>query len=195
MAGSKMPKEFKDVVRQIEVKESIYCTLPDFDPVFYSFGCPIGHQTCGELEEILKDYSDKNVFVAIPYTDYTGEETIIELLTVAGLVPKLAKQKIETKVILCKICREIRKSCFGIADISMNNVNVAYELGLMQSLGRNCAILLEEGKKPQSDLQGLEDVLYKDLHQLNQKLGGWLKDNISVANKKAINQHIKNKSS
>lgn len=73
----------------------------------------------------------------------------------------------------------------------MNNANVAYELGLMQSLGRNCAILLEEGKKTQSDLQGLEGVLYRDLNQLSQKLGDWLKDNVPEANKKAIVEYLK----
>jgi hypothetical protein len=131
----------------------------------------------------------KNVFIAIPYSDYEYEKQIVNLVKVAGLEPKLAKQKIETKIILCKICREIRKSGYGIADISNNNANVAYELGLMQSLGRCCAILLKEGNKPQSDLQGLEDVLYKN-SDFRTKLGRWLIDNVKEADTKALEKYL-----
>jgi len=179
-----------DKVKNIDVKENIYYSLPEeFDPAFYGFACPIGLESCEQLNEIMEQSTKKNVFIAIPYSDYDYEEEIINLVKVAGLEPKLAKQKIETKIILCKICREIRKSGYGIADITKNNVNVAYELGLMQSLGRSCAILLEEGNEPQSDLQGLEDVLYKNSN-FRKKLGKWLIDNVKEADTNALNKYL-----
>ena len=177
-------------MKNIEVKENIYYSLPeDFDPAFYGFACPIGLQTCGQLNEIMEQSTKKNVFIAIPYSDYEYEEQLVNLVKVAGLEPKLAKQRIETKIILCKICGEIRKSGYGIADISKNNANVAYELGLMQSLGRCCAILLEEGNKAQSDLQGLESVLYKK-SDFRKKLGQWIIDNVKEADTKALTKYL-----
>jgi hypothetical protein len=59
----------------------------------------------------------------------------------------------------------------------------------MQSLGRCCAILLKEGNKPQSDLQGLEDVLYKN-SDFNKKLGQWLIDNVKEADTKALKKYL-----
>jgi hypothetical protein len=181
-----LPKIIKNKVKNIRVKKNIYFSLPDdFDPADYGFACPIGLENCGQLNEIMKQSTKKNVFVAIPYSDYEYEDQIVNLVKVAGLEPKLAKQRIETKIILCKICREIRKSDYGIVDISNNNANVAYELGLMQSLGRCCAILLKEGNKPQSDLQGLEAVLYKN-SDFEKKLGQWLANNVREVDTKAL---------
>lgn len=123
----KTPKEAKTVARQL---------------ILLSFGCPIGHRLCGEIPEIDNDYSDRNVFVAIPYSRYRYENAIREIVTKGGLTPKIAKDKITSQVLLCKVCKEMRKCGYGMADISKNNVNVAYELGLMQSFGKKCAILL-----------------------------------------------------
>jgi hypothetical protein len=186
-----LAKLIENKIKNIEVKTNIYYSLPeDFDPANYGFACPIGLESCGQLNDIIEHSSKKNVFIAIPYSNYGHEKQISDLVKAAGLEPKLAKQRIETKVVLCKICREIRKSGYGIVDISNNNANVAYELGLMQSLGRCCAILLESGNKPQSDLQGLEDVLYDEL-TFGNKLGQWLIDNIKEVNVERLESFLK----
>lgn len=190
-------KKYIDEVIQIDVDQWIYHTLrEDFNPAFYSFGCPIGHKICGELNEIMKEYSKKNVFIAIPYSNYPYENAILEVVEAANLSPKLAKQKIQTKVVLCKICKEIRKSCYGIVDISEKNVNVAYELGLMQSLGKNCAILLRSGTEAQSDLRGIENVMYDNLVKLISELGRWMEDNIPQIDKNSLHKflHVRHKS-
>ena len=193
---STMTLEIKDQTREIKVETGIYNYLSaDFDPAFFSYGCPIGHKICGEMDEIIKDSAKNKVFIAIPYSDYNYEQTIVDLIKAAGLEPKLAKQKIQTSVVLCKICKNFRKSHYGIVDISKNNVNVAYELGLMQSLGRNCAILLEDGVKTQSDLQGLENVLYSNSKKLESELARWLVDNVKETKTKSLNEYLQRNSS
>jgi hypothetical protein len=191
-----LTKSIKNKTITLKIEENVYQSLPcGFDPAVFGFACPIGLKNCGMLDEIRKQSARKNVFIAIPYSDYQCEKPIVDLIVAAGLEPKLAKQKIQTQVILCKICRNIRKSRYGIADISKNNSNVAYELGLMQSLGRCCAILLEEGAQRQNDLQGLENVVYKDPENLKQELGRWLFDNVKEIDKEALNKYLKTKSS
>jgi hypothetical protein len=191
-----MTLEIKNQTKEIKVETSIYTRLPDdFDPSFFSFGCPIGHKTCGEIDEIIRESAKTKVFIAIPYSNYNYEQTIFDLVKAAGLEPKLAKQRIQTLVVLCKICKNIRKSHYGIVDLTKDNVNVAYELGLMQSLGRNCAILLEEGAKAQSDLQGLENVLYNSSKKLESELARWLVDNVKETKTNSLNEYLHKNSS
>lgn len=169
-------------VREVEVERRIYTVLPkDFNPVMYSFGCPISLEICGQLKEISRGFSSKNVFVAIPYSNYSYENDIKEVLAASALNPKLAKNKILSKVLLCKVCSEFRQCAYGVADISKKNLNVVYELGLMQSIGMKCAILLEEGSERQTDLQGIENVLYKNSMELRSKLAKWIQDNVPTA--------------
>lgn len=161
-----------------------------------SFGCPTEMEVCGKLNDIVRYYSPRNVFIAIPYSRYAHEKAIKRVLKAAELRPILAKDKIQTTDILCKICNMMRKCEYLVADISSQNANVAYELGLMQSLGKNCAILfssrIRRHKQKQTDLEGIEDVRYSTEKELKRKLGGWIKDNVKDANKTSLTRFIKN---
>jgi len=145
----------------------------------YGFACPIGLDLCGKIERISKDFSEKNVFVAIPYSDYDFEETIRETLRNSGLKARLAKDRISTRQLLCKVCEEFRTCKYGLVDISYNNLNVVYELGLMQSLNIKCAILYKRGSERQTDLQGIENVPYDDSKSLDEELTRWVGQNIT----------------
>jgi len=159
-----------------------------------SFGCPIGNSPCGQIDEIVREYSDKNVFVAIPYSNYRYENTIREVLTKGTLLAKVAKDKITSQIILCKICKEMRKCSYGIMDISRNTANVIYELGLMQSLGKKCAILLSTSKRMlcerPTDLQGIENVTYRSYKTLKRKLARWLIDNVQESDISALKEYL-----
>ena len=190
-----MPEEVVYVgeTREVSIRTKIFKTLhEEFNPAMYSFGCPIGQNPCGQLEEISNEYSDRNVFIAIPYSRYSYENDIREVLQAAGLNPKAAKDKITSKMLLCKVCEELRKCAYGVVDISKNNLNVVYELGLMQSLGKECAILLKSGASRQTDLQGIENVLYQDARRLKTKLAKWIEDNIRNFNENELRSYIGN---
>jgi hypothetical protein len=161
-----------------------------------SFACPKKMEVCGMLVDILGHYSQKNVFIAIPYSHYAHEKAILSTLKAAKLKPLLAKDKIQTADVLCKICGTMRKCAYLVADISTQNANVAYELGLTQSLGKDCAILysghFKRHKHKQSDLSGIEDVRYFSEKELKKKLGKWINDNIKEADKKSLSNYLKN---
>lgn len=182
---------------RLEVDSNVYRTPREAKVVakqlmLLSFGCPIGHKVCGEIPEINDDYSDKNVFVAIPYSRYRYEDAIREVLNVGGLTPKIAKDKITNQVLLCKICKEMRKcGSYGVADISKNNVNVGYELGLMQSFGKKCAILLSSRSSRPTDLQGLENVTYGISRTLKKNFAKWIVGNIKECNADALRQYVR----
>lgn len=159
--------------------------------ILSSFGCPIGHKQCGELSEINEQYSEKNIFVAIPYSNYRYENAIRETITRGALTPIIAKDKIQSHVILCKVCKGIRKcGGYGIADISKNTVNVAYELGLMQSLGKKCAVLLSSRSDRPTDLQGLENVTYGTVRTLKANLAKWIIDNVKECDARALASNL-----
>lgn len=162
--------------------------------IHLGFGCPIGHKLCAEVAEIDDERLDQNVFVAIPYSNYEYENAIREVLTTGALTPKVAKDRIESLVILCKICKEMRKCNYGVVDISKNTVNVAYELGLMQSLGKKCAILLSTNKRLRvrrpTDLQGIENVTYGICRTLKRNLAKWIIGNVEECDANALQQYL-----
>jgi hypothetical protein len=162
----------------------------------FSFACPTGMKVCGKLTDIIDNYSTRNVFIAIPYSHYTHEKAIQSTLRAAKLRPLLAKDKIQTTDVLCKICSMMRKCAYLVADISTQNANVAYELGLTQSLGKDCAILFsgrsKSHKHKQSDLVGIEDVRYYSEKELKKRLGEWLEGNVKEANKASLKSFLKN---
>jgi hypothetical protein len=149
---------------------------------------------CGKLNDIVRGYSTKNVFLAIPYSRYAQEKAISDALKAAKLKPLLAKDKIRTTDILCKICNLMRKCAYLVADISTQNANVAYELGLMQSLGKECAILFSTRryKHKQSDLEGIEDIRYSTAKELKREFGRWIRDNVKEANRKSLSRFLRN---
>ena len=161
-----------------------------------SFACPTGMTVCGKLGDIVEHYSPKNVFIAIPYSGYSHEKAIESALRAAKLKPLLAKDKIQTTDVLCKICSMMRKCAYLVADISTQNANVVYELGLTQSLGKDCAILyssrFKTHKHKQSDLIGIEDVRYSSKKQLKKKLARWILDNIKEADRTSLKIYLGN---
>ncbi|MFQ6071509.1 MAG: hypothetical protein ACE5KT_02255 [Methanosarcinales archaeon] len=133
------------------------------------------------------------MFIAIPYSDYPFEDSIIEVLQHSGLVPILAKDKIESTLLLCKVCKNIRKCKYGVVDISKSNFNVIYELGLMQSLGKKCAILFLEGSSRPNDLQGIENIIYKNNpDSLKLELGKWIRDNVLEIEEERLISYLSN---
>jgi hypothetical protein len=187
-------EEIMDAVRQVGdflqpyLKQMLDAV--DHDPSLIGLYCPLGYTKCGKLDEILKEYSDTNVFVGIPYSNYPYEESIKEVIDKAGLSPKLAKDKIKTQTLLCKVCKTIRVCPYATIDYGDANLNVVYELGLLHSLGKVVAIL-----KPTtipSDLQGLEYLDHNgSTESLKLELGKWLRDNVSSVNGEQLEEYLK----
>lgn len=162
----------------------------NFNPSLIGLHCPLNYDTCPKIVEIVNLYSPQNVFVAIPYSSYAYEESIRIITEFAGLKPVVVKDRISSQTLLCKVCRDIRISKYGIADFGSNNLNVIYEIGLMQSLGKKVAIL-----KPDiipGDLQGIE-YLDHDLSTEGLKIaiGRWYADNVpEITDRNSLLGHL-----
>lgn len=72
--------------------------------------------------------------------------------------------------ILCKICRGIQESQNIIINISDQNPNVMFELGLAYGLNKNVFLIKDKDSAVISDLSGLEYTSYSNAEELARKL-------------------------
>lgn len=188
----------KEIINQIhQTKDHLqpyikkYLEEIDHNPSLLGLHCPLGYVSCPCLNDIINGFSPKKVFIAIPYSNYAYEESIRDIVDLAGLTPIVVKDRLETQIILCKVCKYMRMCSYGIADFGNNNLNVVYEIGLMQSLGKTVAIL-KPGVVP-GDLQGIEYLNHDATTTgLQIDIGRWLLDNVTeVANKTAVEEYLK----
>lgn len=141
--------------------------------------CPMNRERCSRRQKIDSLYGAKRVFVDVPYNDayVEYEKTIVATLERRLLVPVLAKDRMSSDILLCKVCYLIQTCQYGVADISWPSLNVPYELGLMHALGMNCAILKSVGATQPADIQGKEHIAYQTCQDLSRGLDKWLADN------------------
>lgn len=141
--------------------------------------CPLNGGLCNKIDEINCAYSDKKIFLDIPYSpEYlTFEEELVRTIKKCGLIPIMAKDSIKSKTLLCKICSLIQESKYGLADVSYPTHNIPFELGLLLGLSKNCVILKKKEASIPSDISGLEYVEYQNTAELRTRLSQWIKDN------------------
>ena len=72
--------------------------------------------------------------------------------------------------ILCKICKAIQESQYIIINISDQNPNVMFELGLAYGLNKKVFLIKDEKSAVASDLKGLEYTQYSNAGDLAGKL-------------------------
>jgi len=154
----------------------------DFISIRGSKGCPIGHKACKEFHEIRREYSDRNIFLAISFGD-EFQDTIDHLRTKfreGCFNLKVVNESIENKNILCKICKTIQTCRYGIAEFSGFRHNVSYEFGLMQAFGlETIGIIKKDNLKDfennMSDMKGIEVIPYQTVSEdLFPKLQGFI---------------------
>lgn len=80
-----------------------------------------------------------------------------------------------TGEILARIHNQIAKADYVIADMTGNNVNVAYEVGYAQALNKQVILLKGPRGKLSFDTQGYVYIMYKDPADLCKKLSGRLR--------------------
>ncbi len=173
-----------------QTKRQFVSETSEHDPSLQSLHCPM-HTKCAELDNIIRDYSPKNVFIAIPYSnDYPYENSIIEVIKKGGLTPLLAKDLLAHDM-HCKVCIIIRICHFMVVDWQDGNSNVMYELGKAEALGKIIAIL-----KPSiipSDLQGIEYLNHDGSHaSLKIELGKWFMNKITEPDQRKLARYLRN---
>lgn len=157
-------------------------------------GCgALNKKECDQRTFIDSNFDTKKVFLDIPYLkEYSRQEKILEkVLTVAGLKPVIAKDKITSNDKLCKICRLLQTCRYGIADISFNRHSVSYELGLLHAFGLSTCILLGDNKQKFGDIDGLEHQSYAGTCSLRIAVAKWLLENAVDADKTNLDKLVK----
>ena len=142
----------------------------DYDNRFRCF--KIGHRCPHEI-----DTQKYLFFVGMPFNNryidsyQRGIKAMLEQhgIDTANKVFK-ADEQYSNGDILCKICKAIQEAQNIIINISEQNPNVMFELGLAYGLNKNVFLIKDEESAVISDLKGLEYTSYSNAGDLAHKL-------------------------
>ncbi|MBE9592657.1 MAG: nucleotide-binding protein [Proteobacteria bacterium] len=121
------------------------------------------------------------IFIAMPFEDYYQDmykfgifSAIDELNNELRLDPKLHCSKADeipfTTDLMCKICELIQSAEYVIVDISTQNVNVMFELGLAYGMGKKVIIIMGKNTRPPSDIQGIKYFSYRRFNDIKKHI-------------------------
>lgn len=155
------------------MKEEIDSLIQEEKNNFYRFRCfKIGHQCPHEINPQRFLF-----FVGMPFApEYSDsyQYGIKDMLARHGIEVERrifkADEQPSTIDILCKICKGIQESQNIIINISDQNPNVMFELGLAYGLNKNVFLIKDKDSAVISDLNGLEYTSYSNAEELASKL-------------------------
>ena len=149
---------------------------------------PLAKDACDLRESVDKEFSEKNVFLDIPYINYEDcENELRRLLGHFGLHAVVAKDRLTSNAVLCKVCRLVKTCKYGITDISSGSNSISYEYGLMHGLGMKVCLLLRSESEKFTDIHGLEHLPYDSIKIFKITVAKWLLGNVpEVPKEKAI---------
>lgn len=152
---------------------------------------PLAKLQCDLEEKIEKEFSNKNIFLDIPYSNYDDcEEALRNLLKKLDLNSVIAKDRLTSNAILCKVCALIKTCKYGIADISSASNSVSYEYGLMHGLGKKVCLVMRSESEKFTDIHGLEHISYDGLGSFRIAIAKWILHNIEEVDKTKVEQII-----
>ncbi len=112
-------------------------------------------------------------FIGMPFNEKNDDAYrfgILPTLDTHGLTHFRADEIFECRELVCKICQAIQESTYIIIDLSDNNPNVMFELGLACGLCKPIILLKDIETKVITDLHGIEYIEYKNASDLQSKL-------------------------
>jgi hypothetical protein len=134
-----------------------------------------------ESGPLLRDL--QKVFVVMPFkepwSEYIYKDYICPPVAAAGLKPVRADEMYGRNV-LQDIWKGIYTSRFVIADVSVPNENVFYELGIAHSIGKKVVLLTQAVDRIPFDLRTQRMVAYADNHRGYQQLNTELPKHIEA---------------
>ena len=105
----------------------------------------------------------RSVFVIMPFA--AAFDDVYELGIKAGVETlgwecQRADEVIHNRDIMCKVCQGIRQSRFVIADLTSQNANVFYELGMAHALEKDVILLAQDVGDVPFDLRQMNIIEY-----------------------------------
>ena len=172
--GNVPPEEVRSLKTRVEsMKREIDSLIHDENDSGNHFRCFIIGDDC----PVKIDSQKYLFFVGMPFNDQHVESYqggIKAMLNRHGVDTdkKLFKadEQYSNYGILCKICRGIQESQNIIINISDQNPNVMFELGLAYGLNKNVFLIKDKKSAVISDLSGLEYTSYSNAEELASKL-------------------------
>jgi hypothetical protein len=117
----------------------------------------------------------RSVFVIMPFAsafDDVYELGIKASVEALGWECQRADEVIHNRDIMCKVCQGIRQARFVIADLTGQNANVFYELGMAHALEKDVILLAQDLGDVPFDLRPMNIIEYEPIQpqSLAQKL-------------------------
>lgn len=135
----------------------------------YVFSFPLG--------DLPRQPTDaRPAFVAMPYRPKWSKavEAVVQAAAhESNFIARVSRNSEKPGLITSQIWNEIRRAEVVIADISGENPNVFYELGLAHALGKEVILLSQKVSKPPFDIASARLLHYRtgDLPSLAKRLG------------------------
>ncbi len=115
----------------------------------------------------------RSVFVIMPFDaafDDVYELGIKASVETLGWDCQRADEVIHSRDIMCKVCQGIRQARFVIADLTGQNANVFYELGMAHALEKDVILLAQDVSDVPFDLRQMNIIEYAAILPLRQRL-------------------------
>jgi nucleoside 2-deoxyribosyltransferase len=112
------------------------------------------------------------VFVVMSFRDESDDSynTIARVCRGYGLEPNRTDRAPTTERIYSRIVQGIQRAAFVIADVTFSSVNVYYELGFAEALGKDVLVVAKEGTALPFDTNDIPTLFFKDQTRLEDAL-------------------------
>ena len=113
-----------------------------------------------------------DVFVVMTFREESDDtyHTIERVCQSYGLRPDRTDQDPTTERIYKRIVTGIQRAALVVADVTLGSVNVYYELGFAEALGKDLIVVAKEGTKLPFDTNDIPTMFFKDQTRLEREL-------------------------
>ena len=124
---------------------------------------------------MYEDFIENQVFIGMPFDESMKDiqKVIEDGCASNNLQAKIVNNGVSSNTIIDEIKSLIEESEFLIIDLTMENPNVYYKLGYADGIGnegKDILLLAKDGTNLKFDIQHRKVHLYKDAHDLQEKL-------------------------
>jgi len=113
-----------------------------------------------------------DAFVVMSFRDESEDtyHTITRACRAYGFEPDRTDKAATSDRIYARIVTGIQRAAFVVADVTFSSVNVYYELGFAEALGKDIVVVAKEGTALPFDTTDLPTLFFKDQTRLEEIL-------------------------
>ena len=113
-----------------------------------------------------------NVFVVMSFRRESDDtyNTIKRVCDAYGFAPDRTDMSASTDRIYNRIVQGIQRAAFVVADVTFSSVNVYYELGFAEALGKDIIVVAKEGVELPFDTNDIPTIFFPDQTRLEEAL-------------------------